>query len=102
LVYDVVLQHDLPLKIGDAVTSWSRIGAGTAIRRSSFHACGRVLVKSPNSVEACQFTYSCGVALQAGSDIGFWSETGFADNLTSRVINASNDAAVSDWQNGSA
>jgi hypothetical protein len=85
LVYDVVLQHDLPLKTGDAVTSLSRIGAGTAIRRCSFHACGRVLVKSPNSVvESCQFTYSNGVALQAGSDIGFWSESGFADNLTIR------------------
>jgi hypothetical protein len=83
LVYDVVLQHDLPLKTGDAVTSLSRIGHGTAIRRCSFHACGRVLVKSPSSVvEACQFTYSCGVALQAGSDIGFWSESGFAYNLT--------------------
>jgi hypothetical protein len=40
-------------------------------------------VKSPNSaVEDCQFTYSSGNALQAGSDIGFWSEAGFADNLT--------------------
>jgi hypothetical protein len=85
LVYDVVLEHDLPLKTGDAVTSLSRIGAGTAIRRCSFHACGRVLVKSPSSVvEACQFTYSCGVALQAGSDIGFWSESGFAETLTIR------------------
>jgi hypothetical protein len=85
LVYDVVLQHDLPLKTGDGVTSLSRIGAGTAIRRCSFHACGRVLVKSPNSVvEACQFTWSNGIALQAGSDIGFWSESGFAENLTLR------------------
>jgi hypothetical protein len=85
LVYDVVLAHDLPLKSGDAVTSLSRIGAGTAIRRCSFHACGRVLVKSPSSVvEGCQFTYSCGIALQVGSDIGFWSESGFADNLTIR------------------
>src|SRR5258708_35451584 len=81
LVYDVVLQYDLPLKTGDAVTSWSRIGAGTAIRRCSFHACGRVLVKSPNSVvEACQFTYSNGIAVQAGSDLGFWSGSGFAEN----------------------
>jgi hypothetical protein len=85
LVYDVVLQHDLPLKAGDGVTSLTRIGAGTAIRRCSFHACGRVLVKSPNSVvEACQFTYASGIALQAGSDIGFWSESGFAENLTVR------------------
>jgi parallel beta-helix repeat protein len=83
LVYDIELQQDLPLKIADAVTSLSRIGSGTAIRRCSFHACGRVLVKSPDSiVEGCQFTYSSGNALQAGSDIGFWSEAGFADNLT--------------------
>jgi hypothetical protein len=85
LVYDIELAQDLPLKIADSVTSLSRIGAGAAVRRCSFHACGRVLVKSPNSVvEDCQFTYSSGNALQAGSDIGFWSEAGFADNLTLR------------------
>jgi len=85
LVYDIELQQDLPLKIADAFTSLSRIGSGTAIRRCSFHACGRVLVKSPDSiVEGCQFAYSSGNALQAGSDIGFWSEAGFADNLTLR------------------
>jgi hypothetical protein len=85
LVYDIELQADLPLKIADAVTSLSRIGAGTAIRRCSFHACGRVVVKSPNSViEDCQFSYSSTIALQAGSDIGFWSEAGFADNLVLR------------------
>jgi hypothetical protein len=85
LIYDVVLQQDLPLKIGDSITSLSRIGAGTAIRRCSFHACGRVLVKAPNAVvEDCQFTYSSAIALQAGSDIGFWSESGFAENLVLR------------------
>jgi hypothetical protein len=85
LIYDVTLQQDLPLKIGDSVTSLSRIGAGTAIRRSSFHACGRVLVKAPNAIiEDCQFTFSSGTAVQAGSDIGFWSESGFADNLVVR------------------
>jgi Right handed beta helix region len=85
LIYEVVLQQDLPLRVGDAVTSLSRIGTGTTIRRSSFHACGRVLVKSPNSsVEDCRFTYSTGPALQGGSDIGFWSESGFAENLTFR------------------
>ncbi|HZR72168.1 right-handed parallel beta-helix repeat-containing protein [Bradyrhizobium sp.] len=85
LIYDMTLQQDLPLKVGDSVTSLSRIGNGTAIRRSSFHACGRVLVKATNAtVEDCQFTYSSGVALQAGSDIGFWSESGFAENLTFR------------------
>jgi hypothetical protein len=85
LIYDVVLQQDLPLKVADAVTSLSRIGAGAAIRRCSFHACGRVLVKSLNAiVEDCQFSYSSGPALQAGSDIGFWSESGFAENLIFR------------------
>jgi hypothetical protein len=80
-----VLQQDLPLKVGDSVTSLSRIGAGAAIRRCSFHACGRVLVKAPNAVvEDCQFTYSSAIALQAGSDIGFWSESGFAENLVLR------------------
>ncbi|MBV9455958.1 MAG: right-handed parallel beta-helix repeat-containing protein [Bradyrhizobium sp.] len=85
LIYEVVLQQDLPLKVGDAVTSLSRIGAGTTIRRSSFHACGRVLVKAPNTtVQECQFAYSASNALQAGSDIGFWSESGFAENLVFR------------------
>src|SRR3984957_3477144 len=85
LIYDVVLQQDLPLKIGDSITSLSRIRAGTAIRRCSFHACGRVLVKAPNAVvEDCQFTFSSGNALPAGSEIGFWSESGFADNLVLR------------------
>jgi Right handed beta helix region len=85
LIYDVVLQQDLPLKAGDAVTSLSRIGAGTAIRRCSFHACGHVVVKAPNTVvEDCQFAYSSTIALAAGSDIGFWSESGFAENLVLR------------------
>jgi parallel beta-helix repeat protein len=83
LIYEVVLQQDVPLKVGDSITSLSRIGAGTSIRRCSFHACGRVLVKAPNTiVEECQFTYASGTALQGGSDIGFWSESGFAENLT--------------------
>jgi Right handed beta helix region len=85
LIYDVVLEHDLPLKAGDAVTSLSRTGTGATIRRCSFHACGRVLVKAPNAtVEDCQFAYSSATALQAGSDIGFWSESGFAENLVLR------------------
>jgi Right handed beta helix region len=85
LIYEVVLQQDLPLKVGDALTSLSRIGAGTTIRRSSFHACGRVLVKAPDaSVEDCQFTYSTATALQGGSDIGYWSESGFSENLILR------------------
>ena len=83
LIYDVVLEHDLPLKVGDAVTSLSRIGSGTAIRRCNFHACGHVVAKAPNTVvEDCQFTYSSTIALRCGGDIGFWSESGFAENLT--------------------
>ncbi|GKQ49350.1 right-handed parallel beta-helix repeat-containing protein [Bradyrhizobium sp. Ce-3] len=85
LIYDVLLQQDLPLKTGDAVTSLTHIGSGATVLRCSFHACGRVLMKAPNAiVENCQFTFSTGVALQAGSDIGFWSESGFADNLVFR------------------
>ncbi|WP_298276845.1 right-handed parallel beta-helix repeat-containing protein [uncultured Bradyrhizobium sp.] len=85
LIYDVVLQQDLPLKVGDAVTSLTHIGSGATVLRCNFHACGRVLMKAPNAiVENCQFTFSTGVALQAGSDIGFWSESGFADNLVFR------------------
>jgi hypothetical protein len=85
LIYDVVLQQDLPLKVGDAVTSLSRTGAGTTIRRNSFHACGHVVVNAPNTtVEDCQFAYSSTIALRGGCDIGFWSEAGFAQNLTFR------------------
>jgi Right handed beta helix region len=79
----IELQADLPLKIADAVTSLSRIGAGTAIRRCSFHACGRVLVKSPNSiVEGCQFSYSSATALQAGSE----GAKGFQNNFQNRNV----------------
>jgi hypothetical protein len=82
-VYEIELQGDLPLKNGDALSSLSRIGAGTKISNCRFHACGRVMVKSPDSViENNQFSYSCGVAIHAGSDIGFWAESGFARNLT--------------------
>jgi len=85
LIYDVVLEQDLPLKTADSVTSLTRIGAGTTVRRSSFHACGHVVVKAPNTiVEDCQFAYTSTIALQAGSDIGFWSESGFAENLIFR------------------
>jgi hypothetical protein len=43
------------------------------------------VVKSPNSVvEDSQFSYSSTIALQAGSDIGFSSESGFAKNLSLR------------------
>ena len=86
LIYDVTLLQDLPLKVGDAITSLTHAGSGATVLRCSFHACGRVLMKAPNAiVENCQFTFSTGVALQAGSDIGYWSESGFADNLVFRA-----------------
>jgi hypothetical protein len=81
-IYEVELQSELPLKVGDALTSLSRIGSGTTVRNSSFHACGRVMVKSPDSViENNRFGYSIGVAIHVGSDIGFWAESGFARNM---------------------
>lgn len=85
LVYDVVLEQDLPLKVADAVTSLSRIGAGTTIRRCRIHSCGRVIPKGPDAiVEDCQFGYTFATALQAGPDIGYWAESGFAENLVFR------------------
>jgi hypothetical protein len=85
LIYDAVLEQDLPLKAADSITWLTRIGAGTTVRRSSFHACGHVVVKAPNTiVEDCQFAYSSTIALQAGSSIGYWSEFGFAENLIFR------------------
>jgi Right handed beta helix region len=43
------------------------------------------MVKSPDAViENSQFSYSSGVAIHAGSDIGFWAESGFAQNLAIR------------------
>lgn len=85
LVYDVRLEQDLPLKTADAISSLTHVGQGAQVRGSTFHACGRVLVKCPAAVvENCQFSYSYGPAVQAGSDIGFWSESGFAENLVVR------------------
>ena len=85
LIYGVVLQQDLPLKVADSVSSLSRSAPAPAIRRRSFHACGRVLVKAPNAVvEDCQFIYSSAITLPTGSDIGFWSESRFAENLVQR------------------
>ncbi|HEV2550716.1 MAG TPA: right-handed parallel beta-helix repeat-containing protein [Stellaceae bacterium] len=84
-IYEIELASELPLKVGDAVTSLTRIGAGTTIRNSRFHACGRVMVKSPDSlIENNQFSYSTGVAIHAGSDIGFWAESNFVRNMTIR------------------
>jgi hypothetical protein len=87
LVYEIELQADLPLKTGDALTSLNRIGVGTTVRNCSFHACGRVMVKAPDSlIENNQFSYSCAVAVNAGSDIGFWAESEFAKASQSGTI----------------
>ena len=84
-VYEIVLKDDLPLKVGDALCSLNRLGAGTVIRNCSFHACGRVMVKSPNSViENNRFGYSSSAAIFVGSDIGYWAESNFANNTTIR------------------
>ena len=84
-VYEVVLQDDLPLGPGDAVASLSRVGAGTVIRGCTFHACGRVMVKSPDSlIENNRFGYSFSAAIFVGSDIGYWAESNFTDRMTIR------------------
>lgn len=84
-VYELQLQDELPLKFADSMTSLSRIGSGTVIRNSTFHYSGRVMVKSPNSViEGNRFSYSPIAALFVGSDIGYWSESNFADNVVIR------------------
>lgn len=85
VVYEIELSNDIPLKAGDSVASWSRIGAGAVIRNCSFYASGRVMVKSPNAViENNVFSYSPGVAIHAGSDIGYWAESNFVKNLRIR------------------
>ncbi len=85
LVYDVVLGTICRLTIADAVTSPSRVGSGTshpALRLPCLRPCDG---RSPNSVvEDCQFSYASRIALQAGSDIGFWSRSGFAENTIFR------------------
>ncbi len=84
-IYEIELQDDIPLKFGDAITSLSRIGNGTIVRNCTFHMSGRVMVKSPNSIiENNKFSYSPGVAIFAGSDIGYWAESNFAKNLIIR------------------
>ena len=85
LVYDVTFDRDLALAPGDAVSSRTRTGAGAVIRRSSFHGCGRVMAKAPNVVvEDNTFSRSTATALHVGSDIGFWSESSFAEDVTIR------------------
>lgn len=85
LVYDVTFDRDLDLAVGDAVSSRTRTGAGVVIRRSSFHGCGRVMVKAPNAViEDNTFRRSTAAAVHVGSDIGFWSESSFAEDVTIR------------------
>ena len=85
LVYDVTFDRDIELASGDAVSSRTRTGAGVVIRKSSFHGGGRVMAKAPNVViENNTFTRSNATALHVGSDIGFWSESSFAEDVTIR------------------
>ena len=84
-VWAVTFDRDLDLAVGDVVASRTRCGAGTVIRESSFHGGGRVMVKTENVlVERNTFTRANVVALHVGADIGFWSETHFARNVTIR------------------
>ena len=84
-VWAVTFDRDLDLAVGDVVASRTRCGAGTVIRDSSFHGGGRVMVKTENAlVERNTFTRANVVALHVGADIGFWSETHFARNVTIR------------------
>jgi len=81
----VTIDRDLDLLPGDVVASRTRCGAGTVIRESSFHGGGRVMVKTHDAlVEGNTFTRSHAVALHVGADLGFWSETNFARNVTIR------------------
>ena len=84
-VWAVTFDRDLDLAVGDVVAARTRCGAGTVIRESSFHGGGRVMVKTENVlVERNTFTRTNLVALHVGADIGFWSETNFARNVTIR------------------
>lgn len=85
LVYEVTLDRDLDLSVGDAVSSRTRTGAGIVIRGSSFHGGGRVMVKAPDAViENNTFSRTNAAAIHVGSDIGYWSESSFAENVTIR------------------
>lgn len=85
LVYEVALDRDLDLAVGDAVSSRTRTGVGTVVRGSSFHGCGRVMVKGPNAlIENNTFTRTTAAAIHVGSDIGYWSESSFVDGVTIR------------------
>lgn len=84
-VYDITFKDAIKLEVGDAVSSLSRTGEGTIIKNSTFHGGGRVMIKSTNAVvENCKFSYSGFVALHIGSDIGFWAEASFAENVVIR------------------
>jgi hypothetical protein len=85
LVYEVTLDRDLDLSVGDAVSSRTRTGAGIVVRGSSFHGGGRVMVKAPNArIENNSFSRTNAAAIHVGSDIGYWSESRFAENVTIR------------------
>ncbi|NBW96001.1 MAG: right-handed parallel beta-helix repeat-containing protein [Planctomycetia bacterium] len=85
LVYEVTLDRDLDCSVGDAVSSRTRTGAGIVIQNSSFHGGGRVMVKAPDAlIENNTFSRTNAAAIHVGSDIGYWSESSFAENVTIR------------------
>lgn len=85
LVYEVTLDRSLDLAVGDAISSRTRTGAGIVIRGSSFHGGGRVMVKAPGVlIENNTFSRTNAAAIHVGSDIGYWSESSFADGVTIR------------------
>ncbi len=84
-VVDVTLERPVRLEIGDAISSVTRLGNGAVIRNCLFHGGGRVMVKAHNvCVERNRFCHSVLTALHIGSDIGYWSEAGFARQITVR------------------
>ncbi len=85
VVHEVTFDRDLDLAGGDAVASRDRCGAGTVIHDSSFHGGGRVMVKTHDAlVENNTFDRSNMAALHVGSDIGYWAESSFAQDVTIR------------------
>lgn len=84
-VYEIELEDEYDLAVGDALISVTHAASGAEIRNCSFHACGRVMVKCPNAIiENNTFGYTGFVAIHAGSDVGFWAESDFAENLIIR------------------
>lgn len=84
-VHEVAFDRDLDLAVGDALASRDRCGAGTVIRDSTFHGGGRVMIKTHDAlVENNTFEMTNAAALHVGSDIGYWAESSFAQDVTIR------------------